>query len=434
MATVYSAYLLQPRGTRPSGAFGLDFLAFYTAGDFVREGRTAELYDMPRVLAFQHELARRGKVEITGQYAPWWNPPFYAALFVPFSMLAFPIAFKAWTAINLLCAAISCWMLRRLLPAESDWKTWALVPVLLALSTPFMLAITHGQNTCTSLLLLTAVVTLWRAARPPRSPALGRGDQWGVGLVWYGRWAPLLAGIAGGLLLYKPQLGIVLALVMILDLGRPGAAGYAITTAALLLVNLLVLPGTIGEYLHRLPANLHFVQTQSPYLWERHVTFQAFWRLLIQGRASGDTSATVTFLATGSQIVMALLLLRSAIRARALHGRNRDCLIAATIASTPLLMPFYFDYDLLLLAVPAVLTAAQFMRRSISGLNRWIAGTWIVLYAWLMINPDVAEKTRINLAVPLLAILACMLIARVHSIVVTSEIGGESLEPLARAA
>ncbi len=39
-------------------------------------------------------------------------------------------------------------------------------------------------------------------------------------------------------------------------------------------------------------------------------------------------------------------------------------LIAATVASTPLLMPFYFDYDQLLLAIPAVLFAAEWIRRA----------------------------------------------------------------------
>ena len=38
---------------------------------------------------------------------------------------------------------------------------------------------------------------------------------------------------------------------------------------------------------------------------------------------------------------------------------SRDRGIAAAIVCTPLLTPFYFDYDLLLLSVPAVLFAAE---------------------------------------------------------------------------
>ena len=46
---------------------------------------------------------------------------------------------------------------------------------------------------------------------------------------------------------------------------------------------------------------------------------------------------------------------------------RRDRLIAAAIAATPLLMPFYFDYDQLLLAIPAVLLAAEWLRGPAGG-------------------------------------------------------------------
>ena len=55
---------------------------------------------------------------------------------------------------------------------------------------------------------------------------------------------------------------------------------------------------------------------------------------------------------------------------------GRDRLIAATIVATPLLMPFYFDYDLLLLSVPrqqrnklAVLAVASVLL----GISGWLA-------------------------------------------------------------
>src|SRR5437764_277736 len=47
-------------------------------------------------------------------------------------------------------------------PLLLDWKTWALVPLLMAVSMPFIQAIGHGQNTCLSLLIVAATVKLWR--------------------------------------------------------------------------------------------------------------------------------------------------------------------------------------------------------------------------------------------------------------------------------
>ncbi|HXE53286.1 MAG TPA: glycosyltransferase family 87 protein [Tepidisphaeraceae bacterium] len=389
IATVYGAYLLQPRSQVHSGSpMGLDFLAFYTAGDFVREGRSAELYDMPAVLEFQHDLARRGQVKITHEYAPWWNPPFYALVFLPFSKLSFPAALRLWTVLNLICFAAACWLLSAMLSDRRDWRSWALIPVLMALSTPFMLAITHGQNTCTSLLLLCGVVTLWR------------------------REEALAAGLLGGLLFYKPQLGLAVGIVLVMDLGWRAAIGYAITGALLGSATILLLPGTLSSFLHRLPENLHFVQTNSPYIWQRHVTFKAFWRLLLQGPGAGEASRMVTLLATLGQLSIGAALFTITLKLRRSGGLARDRLIAAAITATPLLMPFYFDYDLLLLAIPTVLFAAEYPQTGTSRLTRPILLGWAAFYVWLMINPDVAEHTRINLAVPLLTGLASLLMLR----------------------
>src|SRR5207244_3300823 len=88
-------------------------------------------------------------------YGPWWNPPFYALVFAPFSRLPLSTATLLWLGINLACFAVACILLCRMLPKGINWRSWALVPVLVILSAPFILAVSHAQNTCTSLLLLT---------------------------------------------------------------------------------------------------------------------------------------------------------------------------------------------------------------------------------------------------------------------------------------
>ena len=50
------------------------------------------------------------------------------------------------------------------------------------------------------------------------------------------------------------------------------------------------------------------------------------------------------------------------------------------IVAMPLLMPFYFDYDLLLLAVPAVLLAGEILAMppgaTIDRIHRMLIGGW----------------------------------------------------------
>lgn len=396
IATVWTAHAFSPEPTPHNRGFGLDFIAFYTAGSFVKDGRLSELYNLETVHQFQRELAAASHFDLGIAYGPWWNPPFYALVFEPLAKLPYPAATIAWIAINLICFAIACVLLCRLLSKQVPWRTRALMPILAMLSAPFILAISHAQNTCMSLLLLAATVTLWRNR------------------------SALCAGLVGGLLFYKPQLAALLALILVLDLGWRAVAGYAMTGIVLLAVNLIALPGTLLDYLHRLPENVRMFQNWTPYPWEQHITLKAFWRLLLQGRSLGDTSLAVTLLWIVSAAVIATTLLWATVRARRSLGESdnlgesslaRDRLIIATIVATPLLMPFYFDYDLLLLAVPATLFAAECLRRSHA--DRPILACWIALYIWQMINDEFAGRFHVNVSVLLITLLASISILRV---------------------
>ena len=394
-------WLLRQPVEKPK-AVGLDFIAFYTAGTFVRDGHADRMYDLNAVRTFQHDLAARYGVDIGQACGPWWNPPFYALVFVPLARLDYLPALAIWLAVNLACAATAIWLMTRMLPRETGWRSWALVPLLVVLSTPFIHALSHAQNTCVSLLLLTGAVMLWRSERA------------------------LLAGLVGGLLFYKPQLATIVAVVMVFDLGWRAAAGFTITGVSFLAITLFALPATLGEFIHRVPQNLDLVQTHTVYLWERHATFKAFWRLLLQGRSAGATTFTVQAFTIASIGAIATALAWAAFQMRMrfrTSGQNpaiaetifRDRLVAAAIVSSPLLVPFYFDYDQLLLSIAAVLFAAELMTRRgehLSRVDRWLLVLWPLYYVWLMLNPDVAEHTRLSLTVPLLACIAGLMISR----------------------
>jgi alpha-1,2-mannosyltransferase len=390
---------------------GHDFLAFYTAGTLVRDGQAELLYDLATSERVQRQIGVEQGLELGKGFGPFWNPPFYAWTFVGLAALPYGTAVGVWVTINLCCAAIAVALLARIVisaaapfpqfSSGTSWKYWALVPLLLCVSMPFLQAISHAQNTCISLLLLTLVVTQWRARRA------------------------LSAGIVCGLLFYKPQLATVVAGVLCLTLGRRAVAGLAITGAFLLAVTLFTLPGSLSLYLSQLPLNLAAMQVEAPYLWERHVTLKAFWRLLFQGAAPGEMSPA----AAGAWIATWLLVAGGlAWAAWRWLGRDRsdvafdevtaavrlDRLIAATIVTMPLLMPFYFDYDLLLLAIPLTLLSAERLRggEQIQGRDRTLVKVASMLFAWLMFNPGVARMGGVNVSVVLLGVTAMLFITR----------------------
>jgi hypothetical protein len=468
IGTLFVAQAFVPGEKNDEVGFGLhlkcDFIAFYTGGSFVRDGKAADLYDITKVHAFQTEIAKQHGVNIGSAIGPWWNPPFYAWVFVPIARFPYPTALKLWVLINILCAGISAIILARIISksrrpslanaspqlsiqnsslgipssvstqhsvrlrspqASFSISSALLVPALMLLSTPFIHALSHGQNACTSLLLVTIVVVCWRKEQA------------------------VLAGLVTGLLFYKPQLGAVLTAVLVLSLGWRSLIGLGIT-GIFLLGATLALPGSLHEFLFQMPKNLHFVQCDVPYLWDRHVTFKAFWRLLLQGTGAGEPRLAVTLLSTlcaaavGASLLWATLRVKRASKATvndsqgptADRATRRDRLIAATIAATPLLMPFYFDYDQLLLAIPAVLLSADLIRRDRSlplpKADLWLMRLWPAQYAWLMLNPDIATLTHVNLGVLLLTGVAGLLIRRAARDHESVAIAGSELTPFER--
>jgi hypothetical protein len=74
------------------------------------------------------------------------------------------------------------------------------------------------------------------------------------------------------------------------------------------------------------------------------------------------------------------------------------------------------DYDLLLLAVPAVLLAADWCRAGEGNdggaADRWLTRAWVGLFAAMTLGPAVASSTRVHPVVPALAMTAALSIHR----------------------
>jgi hypothetical protein len=364
---------------------GYDFLPAYVAGHFARTGEYARMYDRAAFSEMQTRVIREAGLEMDGRFGAGLNPPHFALLFAPLSALPYRSAAATWLAINVVLLGASIVLLARMLPAE--WSLRGLVPLLVCVSMPFCQAMGHQQNTFLSLLLLAGAVTLWRSDRA------------------------FAAGIVAGLLFYKPQVALVVSLVLFADRGWRAALGLAATGLATLLLTVLVMPGALGEYLHTLPHNVDWIQNQHPYNWGRQVTFLGFWRLLIQGPATGAPRTVVKILWATSASAVAAALAVTFFRQR--RTPNRDRLISASIAATPLLLPYFMDYDLLLLAVPAVLFGSEMAQApSAPRADRRTTMAWVALYAWAYLHPGLSGLLHVSPTVPLLTAVAWGLMSR----------------------
>jgi hypothetical protein len=381
---------------------GLDFVAFYRAGVLVSSGQSDQLYDLQATQDFDRDLVAREKIPLGNTVGLFYNPPYFAWLFAPLVPLGYSSALGLWLAFQIACFIPAAFFIARIIPSRvmpgtlderssvRQWRDWALVPALLVISLPFIQTILHGQNTFLSLLLAAVVVTAWRARRG------------------------FTAGAAAGMLLYKPQLAAVILATVVLSLGWRALMGAILSSVAFLLVNIVTLPGTLEDYITHLTGNFQWMLANHPYLWQRHVTLRGFWQVIFEQINPAWASFIAAKLAIVCAVPLGAWLVICIWRNR--KSSNHDRIIAAVITAMPLIMPYYVDYDLLLLSLPAVLVASEFMQRddtvAMPRSDAWLIRLWIGLYLLMLINPGLTGTLHVNLCVPLLGSIAMLMIAR----------------------
>jgi len=389
-------------------SFGHDLIPSYIAGKLVLEGRARDMYDRQAVFDLETRQIADANLDMDPRYGPWLNPPFYAWVFVPLAKLPYRQALATFVVFNLALLAISFYLLRGILagaaraqidpmsfvshPAHSTWKTGGLVPILLAISMPFMQAFGHQQNTFITLVILCGVVTLWR------------------------RREAFAAGMVAGLLAFKPQHAVLIWAAMSLCLGWRVLAGIASTGIVLLLLTIYTMPGSLFDFVHNMRPIVSSLQHAANYNWGRQVTFQSFWRLLIQRGVAGPTwqgLVLVSRVCSGAIAIAILVAIWRSVRTSRLTS-SPDRIIAAVIVCAPLIMPYYMDYDLVLLVIAAVLFASEFLAdpQGVIESDLQLISAWVALFVVTYINPGFAREFHFNLTAVALCALALMHIRR----------------------
>jgi hypothetical protein len=166
-----------------------DFMAFYTGASLIAQGRGAELYDYHAQAVVQRQVLG----EPPNGFQGYLNPPLLAVAIAPMVRFGYLASFYAFGAASLAALGAAAAAVRRHLPHLGATPIDAFTTAALALSfNPVIRSAIGGQNTAITLSLLALLY---------------------VGLK--GRNAAL-AGIALGLLTYKPQYFVVMAAVLAL--------------------------------------------------------------------------------------------------------------------------------------------------------------------------------------------------------------------------
>ena len=382
---------------------GTDFSNVYAAGTYVLGGDTNAAFDPPQ--QFAREQAIFGAAT---QFYGWHYPPYFLFVAAALAWLPYGLALAVWQAVTLglyllVIRAIVATSFRgprsgspesiatetqERTPRPRLRKSWLWIPdsrsaasgmtvewLLLALAFPaVLLNVGQGQNGfLTAALLGGALVVLDRR--------------------------PILAGILLGLLVYKPQYGLMLPIVLGVS-GRWKCFGAAAATVvALTIATTLTFGASVwGAFLD----STHF--TRTVVLEQGNTGWYKIQSVFAWARMWG-APISLAYALQGMAIVALGAALARLWRSAAPYPLQAAALCLATILATP----YSFDYDMMLLA-PAIafLAVDGFVR----GFGPWqktlLAALWLVP----LVARSIAHVSLIPLGVPAMLAMFILILRR----------------------
>jgi hypothetical protein len=340
---------------------GIDFASSWLSGRLVSQGRADLLFDER---AWREAFARLFP-DVPGLLFLPNYPPQAALFFSPFGRLPFEWGVLAWTAVSLM---LYSWSIRALWLRSRALADHGATVALLALGWPaFFLLALNGQNT-------TLVLASWTAA----ALAHAAGREW-----WM--------GVALGACALKPHFAIVPAVVLLAAGRWRAVAGMIAMGLAQVAVTVLALGSHVYvEYLQTSLTVLRDPTLYEPKLWQAHGLKNALDLLLGRGPL-----ATVVYIV----LAAALVWITARVWRRGQSGGLRFALLVAT---STLLNPHLYGYDLVVLA-PALIVSADWIVLHPDD-PRGMTMRWLLVGIFLVpLVAPLAAFTHVQLSVPLLA-------------------------------
>ncbi len=298
--------LVTPTGTPVGG----DFVNTWAGSYLALSGHSEQVYDFWKIHEAEKAAVHARNVSVFG----WYYPPTYLLIVLPLALLPYLWALAAWTLATL-AAYLS--VLRRLAPfKETLW---------LALAFPgTFVNLINGQNGFLSAALL------------------GGG-------VAYLENRPMLAGCLFGLLVFKPHLGILIPLALVVTRQWRCLLAAGVSSVGFVGLSLLAFGSEMWRaFFHTIPVAQSLILDQGliPYAYQQSV-LAALRLWYVPVRISYTVQAIVSL-----PVALALVWVWTINCSARLKG-------AALVISGLLATPYLFDYDLTSLGIAIALLATE---------------------------------------------------------------------------
>lgn len=339
---------------------GTDFSDIYAAGRHIAKGHAAAAYNPARQYA--EEQAKFGKAT---PFYGWHYPPYFLLIAAPLGQLPYLPALVLWQMASFaLYLAAMALLMTRAPPSGLRTGGW----LLFAIAFPAVFVnLTHGQNG----FLTTALMTF----------ALALLDE-----------RPLIAGLCIGLLVYKPQFGIMIPLVLAATGRWRSFAGATATVIALSALVTLLFGFDIWS------AFLAFTQFTRTEVLEQGGT--GFWKIqsVFAAIRLWGGSVPLAYAMQGAVTLVVAVLLTRLWRSDAPFARKAAALPIAAILATP----YSLDYDMMVLAPSIALLACDGLA---NGFRPWEKTAIAVLWLVPVVTRSIADATHIPLGVTAMLVL-----------------------------
>ncbi len=338
---------------------GTDFSNVYAAGKYVLEGKPAAPFDP----ALQHKKEQ----EIFGPATPfygWHYPPIFLFLAAALALFPYLAALALWQLSTLALYLVS---IRAILPRSEVWLPALAFPAVL-------INFAHGHNG-----FLTAAL-------------IGGG-------LWLLPRKPVAAGILFGLLIYKPQFGVLIPLALAAGGYWRAFAAASVTVVVLCAASYFAFG--IGAW-EAFRESMTF--TREIVLEKGDTGFHKIQSVFAAIRLLGG-SVTIAYAAQGIAFAVAAASIVWLWRGRAAFALKAAALIAGSMLATPYLL----DYDLMIAAPAIAFLAAHGLSKGFAPYEKSaLAFVWIAP----LLTRTLAEQVFIPLGLFAVALLFWMTMRR----------------------
>jgi len=343
--------------------FCVDFGLFYAAGKMTLSGNAAQIFNIPA----HHALLERILNTDLPFYLPWLYPPIFLLAIVPFAFLPYHLAMVLWLIITL---ALALFAVYRMLPKRKELA-------LFMLGFPGVLMnMRWGQNG----FLNTALLAI---------------------SICYLESNPVLSGVMIGLLAYKPQFAFFPFVILLFSRKWKAVLSAVGSAVAVSLLSLLAFGSDVwvqffGSFFHAF-ASLGGTEQLSVF----SIQMAPYTTLLNLG-VDSRVSIAIQGIITVSVILATLWVWK--------HTKRLPLKGAMMVLGIPLSIPYFMQYDLMILALPLVLLVYDFFE---NGCSKTEIGLTALLWLLPLINWPLVLATHVQICPPVLIAIAVMILLRV---------------------